>query len=156
MLTHSSSSSGLQLASNSTISFMGTYLLLSSLLLPLHPSLSLSSSSSLGGPATLDTMTRVWIALVGVVAPVTVMWSRVRLGVHTPAQTLVGAALGIANACIWFTAWNGTHLLFGTGSTLDSAASTSLIHNGLKDSIGVRVDSLIAHIEANLARTVGV
>lgn len=136
----------------SAISFMGTYIFLSSLLLPLHPSLSLDSSSTSGGPASLDGMTRVWIALIGVVAPVLVMWSRVRLGVHTPSQTLAGACLGVTKACLWFTAWNGTQIFIDTRSSIDDAASSSILRNGLRNTVGVRVDSWIAQVEANLVR----
>lgn len=135
---------------------MGTYIVLSSLLLPLHPSLSLSNSFLAHDAASTDSMTRLWIALVGVVGPVLVMWSRVRLGVHTPAQTLVGAALGVAKACLWFTAWNGTQVVFGSHSTLGLASSHSMLRDGLKDSIGVRVDALIAQTEAQVWRTIGV
>ncbi|SPO20427.1 uncharacterized protein UTRI_00827_B [Ustilago trichophora] len=144
--------SGMPSTHSATISFMGTYIVLSSLLLPLHPSLSLGSSSLLGNAAASDNMTRIWIALVGVVAPVLVMWSRVRLGVHTPAQTLVGAALGVAKACIWFTAWNGTQLLFGSHSTI---GSNSVLQDGLRNTVSVRVDSLIAQTEARMWRTIG-
>lgn len=98
----------------------------------------------------MDGMTSIWIALVGVAAPVLVMWSRVRLGVHTPAQTLVGAALGVFKACLWFTAWNGTHVLFGSGPTFGDPSSRSVLQNGLKDSLGVRVDSLIGRYETQL------
>lgn len=137
---------------------MGAYILLSSLYLPLHPSLSLGSgSSTLQASAVLDSMTRIWIGLVGVVVPVLVMWSRVRLGVHTPAQTLAGSALGVANACFWFTAWNGVQWLFSDNSTLNRnrVASTSILRDGLKHTLGVRVDVLITHTEALLARATG-
>ncbi|CDW98737.1 hypothetical protein [Sporisorium scitamineum] len=134
---------------------MGTYLVLASLLLPLHPSLSLSSNAVTGEAASLDSMTRVWIALVGAVGPVLVMWSRVRLGVHTPAQTWAGAALGVAKGCIWFTAWNGTDLVLGTESSSSNALSTWILHNGLKDTVGVRVDALIAQAEANSLQAFG-
>lgn len=135
---------------------MGTYIVLSSLLLPQHPSLSLGSSAVLGTASASDNMTRVWIALVGLVAPVLVMWSRVRLGVHTPAQTLVGAALGVAKACIWFTAWNGTQLFSSSHTTFGNAwGSNSVVRNGLKDTVGVRVDSLIAQTEATLLSALG-
>lgn len=100
-------------------------------------------------------MTRVWIALIGAVAPVLVMWSRVRLGVHTPAQTWAGAALGVTKACVWFTLWNGTQLVFGTASSSSNTLSTSMLHNGLKDTVGVRADALIAQTEANVLRAIG-
>ncbi|SAM59043.1 uncharacterized protein UBRO_01122 [Ustilago bromivora] len=135
--------SGMPSTHSATISFMGIYIMLSALFLPLHPTFSLDSSS--------DNVARIWIGLVGIAAPVLVMWSRVRLGVHTPAQTLVGAALGVAKACIWFTAWNGTNLLLGSSSSFDRAASThSVLHNGLKDWIGARVDWIISQTEARL------
>ncbi|KAI8384225.1 PAP2 superfamily-domain-containing protein [Radiomyces spectabilis] len=35
-----------------------------------------------------------------------VIWSRVRLRHHTPAQVLVGTLLGISMAYIWFTLWD--------------------------------------------------
>lgn len=136
-------------SSGSTISFMGTYIVLSSLLLPLHPSIPVGSGTA------SDSMTRIWLALVGAVAPVLVMWSRVRLGVHTPAQTLVGAALGIVKACIWFTAWNGLETLFGSGTAFDIGTSRSVLNVGLKDTVGVRVDSLIQQAEARLFGSIG-
>jgi len=98
----------------------------------------------------MDGMTQIWIALVGVAAPVLVMWSRVQLGVHTPAQTIVGAALGVFKACLWFTAWNGTQVLFGSGSNFGDPSSRSVLQNGLKDSLGVRGDALIGHFETKL------
>lgn len=122
---------------------MGTYIMLSSLFLPLHPTFSLDASS--------DDMTRIWIALVGIAAPVLVMWSRVQLGVHTPAQTLVGAALGVAKAYIWFTAWNGTTLVFGPSLAFEQAGSArSVLQDGLRNSLGVRIDSIIGQTEARL------
>lgn len=134
---------------------MGTYILLSSLLLPLHPSLRLSSSSATERAVAREGLAYIWIALVGVVAPVLVMWSRVQLGVHTPAQTLVGAALGVVKACLWFTAWNGTQTVFGASASVSDARSTSLLRNGLKDVIGVRVDPMIAQTEAKFLRALG-
>ncbi|EST06663.1 Phosphatidic acid phosphatase type 2/haloperoxidase [Kalmanozyma brasiliensis GHG001] len=142
--------SGMPSTHSSTISFMGTYILLSSLLLPLHPSLHLGS-----GAAARDNMAHIWIALVGVVAPVLVMWSRVQLGVHTPAQTLVGAALGVVKACLWFTAWNGTQVVFGTSPTIGDATSASVARNGLRTIIGARVDPLIAQTEARVLGAIG-
>lgn len=129
---------------------MGTYILLSSLLLPLHPSLHLGS-----GAAARDGMAYIWIALVGVVAPVLVMWSRVQLGVHTPAQTLVGAALGVVKACIWFTAWNGTQVVFESGPAFSDATSASVLRNGLKRIISARLDPLIAQTEAKVLGAMG-
>ncbi|PWY97243.1 PAP2-domain-containing protein, partial [Testicularia cyperi] len=102
--------SGMPSTHSASISFMGTYILLSSLLLPLHPSLAISQADN----STTYQMTRIWLALFGVAAPLLVMWSRVRLGVHTRAQTIAGAALGIAKACLWFVVWNGTASLSGT------------------------------------------
>ncbi|GAC99493.1 hypothetical protein PHSY_007095 [Pseudozyma hubeiensis SY62] len=97
-------------------------------------------------------MTRVWIALIGVVAPVLVMWSRVRLGVHTPSQTLAGACLGVTKACLWFTAWNGIQIFLDTPSSQHDTASTSILRDGLKNTVGVRVDSWIAQAEVSLGR----
>ncbi|CBQ68156.1 conserved hypothetical protein [Sporisorium reilianum SRZ2] len=147
--------SGMPSTHSATISFMGTYIILSSLLLPLHPSLSLSSNAAIGEAASLDGMTRVWIAIVGAVAPVLVMWSRVRLGVHTPEQTWAGAALGVAKACIWFTVWNGIQVVFGPESSLSHALSTSMLRNGLKDTVGVRLDGLVEQTEATVLKAIG-
>ncbi len=138
-----------------TISFMGTYIVLSSLILPLHPSISHGSRLLGGHESASDGMVRIWLALFGFVAPVLVMWSRVRLGVHTPAQTFVGAALGVVKACVWFTAWNGTTMVFGSASPLDAASSSSVLQNGLKDTVGVRVDSLIHQVESKVFGSIG-
>ncbi|GAK61920.1 uncharacterized protein PAN0_001c0115 [Moesziomyces antarcticus] len=144
--------SGMPSTHSATISFMGTYIVLSSLLLPLHPSLVLDRTSTQS-----DQMVRIWLALLGVAAPVLVMWSRVRLGVHTRAQTLVGAALGVAKAIIWFTLWNGTHIITGTNSAsaFDAAMSPSTLQVGLKATVGTRIDSLIRHTEAALRDVTG-
>jgi dolichyldiphosphatase len=139
--------SGMPSTHSATISFMGTYIMLSSLLLPLHPSLILDRTSTQS-----DQMVRIWLALIGVAAPVLVMWSRVRLGVHTRAQTLVGAALGVVKAIVWFTLWNGTQIMTGTSSApvLDAATFPSTLQVGLRATVGTRIDSLIRHTEATL------
>lgn len=126
--------SGMPSTHSASISFMGTYIMLTSLLLPLHPSISLGSQSH-------DDMTRLWLALLGIAAPIAVMWSRVRLGVHTPEQTVAGAALGVFNACISFLAWNGTMQLFGTMGNTES-----LLAVGLRQRIGVPVDDFISRL----------
>lgn len=45
------------------------------------------------------------IILPSLLVPPLVMWSRIRLGLHTPAQTIAGAALGITTAWIASYAW---------------------------------------------------
>ncbi|SNX84133.1 uncharacterized protein MEPE_02841 [Melanopsichium pennsylvanicum] len=146
--------SGMPSTHSATISFMGTYIVLLSLFLPLHPSLSLASTFLEGDSAASDKMVRSWMAIIGFVTPVLVMWSRVRLGVHTPAQTLAGAALGVAKACIWFTVWNGTQLLFCSDSSTPWS-SGMVLRSGLKDLIGVRADSMIANTEAHVLKALG-
>lgn len=91
-------------------------------------------------------MTRTWLAVMGVTAPIAVMWSRVRLGVHTPEQTVAGAALGVFNAMISFLAWNGTTQVFGG----NQSSHHGLVALGLRHSIGVPVDEMISRWLAKL------
>lgn len=134
---------------------MGMYMILSSLCLPLHSSIPWSSKRWADSAAESDSMTRIWIVLVGFAAPALVMWSRVRLGVHTPAQTLAGAALGVAKACLWFIAWNGTVLVFGSSFASDEAWFRFTLRNGLKNTVGAPMDAVIGETEARLFRLLG-
>lgn len=98
---------GMPSTHSSSIAFFGTYLSLSSLLLPRHPRVTdllpfWSSLGELGQQTTRVGLAGVWIAGAG-----TVCWSRVRLGHHTPAQVLVGATLGSAVAVVWLSLWVG-------------------------------------------------
>ncbi|CAO1628241.1 unnamed protein product [Sympodiomycopsis kandeliae] len=74
-------SSGMPSTHSSTISFMCTYLALNGG--GIHPILR--------------------IGLVGL--PLLVMWSRVRLGVHTPRQVIVGGTLGLLTGIAWNQLW---------------------------------------------------
>lgn len=92
---------------SSSIAFFGTYLSLSTLLLPLHPRVTSllpfwSALGELGQQTTRVALAEVWLAGAGAVC-----WSRVRLGHHTPAQVLVGATLGSAVAVVWLSLWVG-------------------------------------------------
>ena len=130
----------------STMSFMGTYILLCSLMLPLHPSLPSSRAGS-------ESATRAWLTILAIGTPVTVMWSRVRLGVHTPAQTLAGAALGIFKGCLWFTLWNGTEKSLGIRLGDGQHGWTGAISaGGFAEHVGVPVDSFISSVESSLLR----
>lgn len=48
--------------------------------------------------------------------PPTVMWSRVKLGLHTPAQCAVGASLGTLAALALTLAWRGAGAAFGAAA----------------------------------------
>lgn len=127
---------------SSAIAFFGTYLSLSSILLPLHPrvkSLIPFSSTWLRpiGPGAVEPsfwrsftshygerVTRISMAAMFLFGAASVCWSRVRLGHHTPAQVLVGATLGSLVAATWMTIW------LGTSSTFELAGLDSSIVPG--------------------------
>lgn len=46
------------------------------------------------------------LALGTIVWGTAIMWSRVRIGYHTPAQVLVGAALGLFGGVGWRLLWD--------------------------------------------------
>lgn len=72
-------------------------------------------------------------------APPVVMWSRVRLGLHTPAQCLVGATLGVTCALVATAVWSG----LGP-------------HAGLAQTLAPRGDDLLRQLEASVREHVGV
>jgi membrane-associated phospholipid phosphatase len=76
---------------DSTTMFMGTYL---SLALFCYPSY-------------LDANHRLLIMPALLALPPAIMYSRVRLGVHTPAQCIVGGILGATNAVFCTAMWQG-------------------------------------------------
>jgi len=113
---------------SSSIAFFGTYLSLSSLLLPLHPRVTsllpfwdrfASLQAALGPGAAQDSfwrhvasawgqrVTRVALAGLFLAGTASVCWSRVRLGHHTRAQVVAGASLGSAIALGWMSLWLG-------------------------------------------------
>lgn len=114
---------------SSSIAFFGTYLSLSSLLLPLHPRVTAllpywdrfaSATSTALGPGAVQSSfwtyfagawgqraTRVGLAAFFLAGSASVCWSRVRLGHHTPAQVIAGAALGSTIALVWMSLWLG-------------------------------------------------
>ncbi|PWN53648.1 hypothetical protein IE53DRAFT_383822 [Violaceomyces palustris] len=137
-------SSGMPSTHSASISFMGTYILFCSILLPLHPAfLSVTSSGTSNHAVLSETATRAWISVFSIMAPVGVMWSRVKLGVHTPNQTYAGAALGILKAFLWFTLWNGVSA-WTAGNLLDSLRGDDLIHVGLGARYGHSLDKFIS------------
>lgn len=98
---------------SSSISFFGTYLSLSTLLLPIHPKLITllpfwkyfntgSSSARLGEIVTRSIIAGGWIIGAGLVC-----WSRIKLNHHTFKQVLVGALLGSLVAVVWLSLWLG-------------------------------------------------
>ena len=110
---------GMPSTHSSSIAFFGVYLSLSTLLLPLHPRVtsllpywdSLAARALVEGPDHLvrygQQGTRIALALVWLAGAASVCWSRVRLGHHTPAQVLAGAALGSTVAVAWLALWLG-------------------------------------------------
>ncbi|GAA6031063.1 hypothetical protein JCM8097_003986 [Rhodosporidiobolus ruineniae] len=119
---------GMPSTHSSSIAFFGTYLSLSSLLLPLHPRVTallpfydrFSTLAAAVGPGAAQPSfwrhfagalgqrtTRIGLAAFFLAGTVNVCWSRVRLGHHTPAQVVVGAGLGSAVALVWMSLWLG-------------------------------------------------
>lgn len=66
-------------------------------------------------------------------SPPLIMWSRVKLGLHTPEQCMVGAALGFVNTLLLSLLWRGI------GSWV-----------GLRGDVAPRVDEVIQHLEDTL------
>lgn len=58
-------------------------------------------------PSYLDAHHRLWIIPALITLPPMIMYSRVRLGVHTVAQCAVGGTLGIVNAVFCTALWQG-------------------------------------------------
>ncbi|KAM0788904.1 hypothetical protein ACM66B_002986 [Microbotryomycetes sp. NB124-2] len=120
---------GMPSTHSSAISFFGTYLSLSSILLRLHPRVTSLVPwydkwlSPLGPGQTFDQsvgfltswtrhygerVTRTIMALAFLFGAASVCWSRVRLGHHTPAQVVAGVSLGSTVAIVWMALWLGT------------------------------------------------
>lgn len=154
-------SHGMPSTHSATISFMGTYLFLSSLYLELHPSLRLSSLSSSHSPPlspssfflspsssrtgtgtstketdNLQLVTRIWLAIFSFSLPLLVIWSRIRLGVHTRAQCLVGGALGCALACACWALWTGVASGVASGGVFENGLGSG---SGFGSGLGLRV-----------------
>ncbi|BGP31161.1 hypothetical protein JCM10296v2_002925 [Rhodotorula toruloides] len=119
---------GMPSTHSSSIAFFGTYLSLSSLLLPLHPRVTtllpfwnrFSTLAATLGPGAAQSsfwrhmagewgqrVTRISLALFFLAGTASVCWSRVRLGHHTKAQVIAGASLGSMIALAWMTLWLG-------------------------------------------------
>mgnify|MGYP002477546513 CR=1 FL=1 len=121
---------GMPSTHSSSIAFFGTYLSLSSLLLPLHPRVTsllpfwdrfaTVAETTLGGPGAAQAsfwryaagawgqrITRVALAGLFLAGTASVCWSRVRLGHHTRAQVVAGASLGSLIALGWMSLWLG-------------------------------------------------
>ncbi|EPQ29209.1 uncharacterized protein PFL1_03496 [Pseudozyma flocculosa PF-1] len=145
--------SGMPSTHSASVSFMGSYLVL---VLALAPSSSSSSTPTSGmGAATMVGLGALCIGL-----PVAVMWSRVRLGVHTPAQTVAGAALGVVKALFWFTLWYGSDQVWRRGASAVDARDASggvgrLWTQGLATHVGLPVDAFVGRCEARLLGTPG-
>ncbi|GAA5927846.1 uncharacterized protein JCM15063_006011 [Sporobolomyces koalae] len=108
-----------------SIAFFGTYLSLTSLLLPLHPRFTSlipfypnQSSSSMTNVPLLslplshrpeEILLRMTLAGFFLFGSSSVCWSRVRLGHHTKRQVIAGASLGSVIAFAWFSTWVGTN-----------------------------------------------
>lgn len=116
---------GMPSTHSSSISFFGTYLSLSSLLLPLHPRVTsllpfYDTVFAPLGPGAVEAsfwrsflshwgerMTRIALAVFFLAGAGSVCWSRVRLGHHTRAQVIAGISLGSCVALFWMTLWLG-------------------------------------------------
>ncbi|GAA6046449.1 hypothetical protein JCM3770_004929 [Rhodotorula araucariae] len=119
---------GMPSTHSSSIAFFGTYLSLSSLLLPLHPRVTsllpfwdrFSTLAETLGPGAAQASfwrycagawgqraTRTVLALFFLGGTASVCWSRVRLGHHTRAQVVAGASLGALIALAWMSLWLG-------------------------------------------------
>lgn len=84
---------GMPSTHSSTITFMSLYLV-GLLVAPMSPVSDLLAYRSLLVPLLLA-------------SPPLIMWSRVKLGLHTPEQCMVGGALGIFNALFLSMLWRG-------------------------------------------------
>ncbi|KAL9934027.1 hypothetical protein V8E36_007109 [Tilletia maclaganii] len=146
---------GMPSTHSSSITFMGFYLTLCFLLLPLHPSVPVPSAltsspaitstfSALSGSSDLnDYAIRTSYALASLTFPAVVIWSRVALGLHTPAQCAVGALLGVFNATVLFTAWNGLRTWTGSSWSFVGSALPDVLMNGIGSTFGLWADELI-------------
>lgn len=111
---------------------MGIYFSLSSLLLPFHPSIQPSQS--------YEPLLRSTLTCLGLSIPILVIWSRIKLGLHTRLQCLAGFTLGLALAFTLFLVWNGYESLnFRAGGGLESLKGTGLIESG----IGIKVEEVL-------------
>ncbi|KAK0550051.1 hypothetical protein OC845_002855 [Tilletia horrida] len=97
-----------------------------------------------------DLPVRLAYALASLSVPAVVMWSRVALGLHTPAQCAAGALLGTVNALSLFTSWNGLRS-FGVPTSASSWLPQGL-WTGLGNSFGSWADDLIKQAEEDLRR----
>ncbi|KAK0525522.1 hypothetical protein OC834_005138 [Tilletia horrida] len=147
---------GMPSTHSSSITFMGLYLCLSFLLLPLHPSVPVPSAltkpmpaSSSASEATIwsDLSVRAAYALCSSAIPAVVIWSRVALGLHTPAQCAVGALLGAFNAVTLFTTWNGLRVWGLSELPLPAVAV-----NGIGSTVGVWADGWLQVLEQEARR----
>ncbi|KDN44361.1 PAP2-domain-containing protein [Tilletiaria anomala UBC 951] len=105
---------GMPSTHSATITFMGLYLVL-------------GARGTIPAAATA----------LGLLLPPAVMWSRVHLGLHTPTQTLAGAALGASTAAAAFLLWHGGGSAYTTG---------------VRDAVVRRVDPLVRSVHARAGR----
>ncbi|KAE8250654.1 hypothetical protein A4X13_0g4519 [Tilletia indica] len=146
---------GMPSTHSSSITFMGLYLSLCFLLLPLHPSIPVpsaltnpppSSSTSSSGLIS-DLGVRMGYAAFTAMFPAIVIWSRIALGLHTPAQCGVGALLGAFNAVVLFTGWNGMRV-WG----LDNGFVPAVLQEGVGSTFGIWADAWIKTLEEEVRR----
>lgn len=78
--------------------------------------------------------------------PLLVMWSRVKLGLHTPEQTYAGAAIGISMALVFWTTWNGLDS-FSLEGNRSWDVGLGLVRNGIGRSFGRNLDERFDGIE---------
>jgi dolichyldiphosphatase len=93
---------------SSSISFFGVYLSLCIARLKPHPRFLPHLLSRRGDSNDFSLPIRALLTAAVLYGAVSVMWSRVRLGHHTPAQVIGGASVGGSLACICFWVWQTT------------------------------------------------
>ncbi|CAD6892457.1 unnamed protein product [Tilletia controversa] len=144
---------GMPSTHSSSITFMGLYLSLCFVLLPLHPSVPVPSALTNPSPASpsssgstnglvSDLSVRLGYAAFAAMFPAVVIWSRIALGLHTPAQCGVGALLGAFNAVLLFTGWNGMRV-WGVGE----GTVPGFLLDGVGSTFGVWADVWIKALE---------
>ncbi|KZT74977.1 PAP2-domain-containing protein [Daedalea quercina L-15889] len=84
---------GMPSTHSATITFFATYIILSCLYLPIHPTLPSSP------------LTRVLPIVISIPWAATIVVSRIWLGHHTLPQVIAGCACGLVLAPLWFRLW---------------------------------------------------
>lgn len=125
---------GMPSTHSASIGFMGTYLVLSSLLLLPHPRLKLHrvAIGSFEEPSSWTLAHRTASCLLFGTLAYSVWWSRVKLGHHTTAQVVAGGMLGCTIALLAFVEWQGQDWLQEQGLAVPEAMRSLLTASGWK------------------------